>query len=133
MILKNTIKVCNMKKESHGSHPLIDEIKYSIKGSTLLHAIIDCGAILAGINLKQFSQSVLNILPVEDFGGVLFYDGTDSLDWVVLERSGRCLPKDISPIQEVDSFVIFDEPRCRGTDLKLRSNAVALLTLAPNL
>jgi hypothetical protein len=54
-------------------------------------------------------------------------------NWVILERSGRLLQKDISPIKESETFVIFDEPRCRGTDLKLRSDAIGLLTLAPKL
>ena len=50
-----------------------------------------------------------------------------------MERSGRLLQKDISPIKESETFVIFDEPCCRGTDLKLRSDAIGLLTLAPKL
>ena len=37
--------------------------------------------------------------------------------------------KDLSPLMERDTFALFDEPRCRGVDLKLRDDAVALLTL----
>lgn len=98
-----------------------------------MHAIIDCGALLAGTDLHKISTSILKFLPIKEFGGVLFYDAVNSHNWVILERSGRLLPKDISPITEEEAFVIFDEPRCRGTDLKLRPKAIALLTLAPKL
>jgi hypothetical protein len=37
--------------------------------------------------------------------------------------------KDLSPLMERDTFALFDEPRCRGVDLKLRDDAIALLTL----
>jgi hypothetical protein len=36
-------------------------------------------------------------------------------------------------LQEAECFVVFDDARCRGADLKLRRNALALLTLAPGL
>jgi hypothetical protein len=35
----------------------------------------------------------------------------------------------LSPIKEKDAFIYFDESHCRGSDMKLKSNAVALLTL----
>lgn len=44
---------------------------------------------------------------------------------------GRSLPRHTSPIAERDAFVIFDEARCRGADLKLQQQAMGLLTLAP--
>ena len=52
---------------------------------------------------------------------------------MVLERTGRCLRKDQSPLNEKDTFALFDEPRCRGVDLKLRPDAVALLTLGQHM
>ena len=97
----------------------------------VIHALIDCGALLAGIDLRDFSKRILDIA-VENFGGVLFFDATLH-EWVILERSGRLLQKDISPVKESETFAIFDEPRCRGTDLKLSPEARALLTLAPKL
>lgn len=134
MIIESTVEVVSFRNESDHLKSLIYAMKQgSTDLSTQIHAIIDCGAILAGSDLKDFSRVVLHLLPRDRFEGVLFYDGVTHHDWVILERSGRCLPKDISPVDEKDSFAIFDEPRCRGTDLKLRTDAVALLTLAPNM
>jgi hypothetical protein len=95
--------------------------------------MIDCGALLAGTELRDFSKRILDIAPVEYFGGVLFFEAAFSQEWVILERSGRLLQKDISPVKVSETFAIFDEPRCRGTDLKLSPDAIALLTLAPKL
>ena len=91
-----------------------------------MHALIDCGALLAGTDLLDFSKRILVFLPMDEFGGVLFFDGARSHEWIILERTGRLLQKDISPVKESKTFAIFDEPRCRGTDLKLRSDAIAL-------
>jgi len=48
---------------------------------------------------------------------------------MILELSGRCLPKEQSPVNERNAFALFDEPRCRGSDLKLQAKAVAVQTL----
>jgi hypothetical protein len=44
-------------------------------------------------------------------------------------RTGLHSPKEVSPIHERDSFVIFDEARSRGADMKLAPNAYAAITL----
>jgi hypothetical protein len=62
--------------------------------------------------------------------GVCYYDEQDRA-WMVLDLQGRRLRCEVSPIREAQAFAIFDEARCRGTDLKLRSDAVGLLTLGP--
>ncbi|KAL3804145.1 hypothetical protein HJC23_013664 [Cyclotella cryptica] len=129
-ITLNTLKVVQLVAETAPSNALMELIRKGIKRS--INAIIDCGALLAGVDLQETSKSILSLLPHGEFGGVLYYDSDKHHDWVVLEKSGRILPKDISPITEKNAFVIFDEPRCRGTDLKLQADAVALLTLAPN-
>ncbi|KAL7553023.1 hypothetical protein ACHAWF_016264 [Thalassiosira exigua] len=132
MMMNHTIGVRKLESDIRCQQSMISILTDGVNGSTV-HAIIDCGALLAGTDLGNISETILKILPIKEFGGVLFYDDEQSQDWVILERSGRLLPKDLSPVREKDTFAIFDEPRCRGTDLKLRSNAVALLTLAPKL
>lgn len=128
VIVANTVSVEQLSRDPSRSKSLIEILKKSP-----FHALIDCGALLAGVELADFSKQILSLLPPKDFGGVLYFDNAKHKDWVVLERSGRVLPKDISPVTEKDAFAIFDEPRCRGTDLKLRKDAVALLTLAPHI
>lgn len=146
MMLEHTVAVRQLGTEAPNSDLLINLIKEGITGSSqaaarrkkqptarLLHALIDCGALLAGTDLLDFSKRILVLLPMDEFDGVLFFDGARSHEWIILERTGRLLQKDISPVEESKTFAIFDEPRCRGTDLKLRSDTIALLTLAPKL
>ena len=133
-IMSNTLEVVQLTQQTKLSQSLMEVLRKGVDGTMQpMHAIIDCGALLAGTDLHEVAKNVLLILPHREFDGVLYYDNSELGDWVVLERSGRRLLKDISPITEKDAFAIFDEPRCRGTDLKLRADAVALLTLAPNI
>ena len=50
-----------------------------------------------------------------------------------MDRRGCIRPRHSSPIAEHQTFVIFDDARCRGADLKLRLDAVGLLTLGPDM
>eukprot|EP00979_Chaetoceros_neogracilis_P009353 scaffold2117_cov245-Chaetoceros_neogracile.AAC.1 len=96
-----------------------------------IDALIDCGALLAGISNRHVADHLATYhLPYSNSNlkGITFYDESTE-EWMVLERSRRCLPKNQSSLKDKDTFALFDEPRCRGVDLKLRSNAVAILTL----
>eukprot|EP00978_Attheya_sp_CCMP212_P011362 scaffold28040_cov54-Attheya_sp.AAC.6 len=53
----------------------------------------------------------------------------EPVEWKILEHSGRILPKAVSPVLDHNAFAIFDEPRCRGSDLKLSNDAIAIITL----
>jgi len=62
----------------------------------------------------------------------VYYD-VDRKEWTVLSQSGRSWSHISSPIHERDAFVYFDESRCRGTDMKLKADAVAFLTAGPGM
>jgi hypothetical protein len=66
------------------------------------------------------------------YQGVCYFD-SGSREWTICDSLGRSLPRQASPVAERDAFVIFDEARCRGADLKLKQQAVGLLTLAPGM
>jgi hypothetical protein len=134
MMMEHTVAVRQLGTEAPNSDLLVSLIKEGIAGSMqMMHALIDCGALLAGTDLLDSSKRILVLLPMETFGRVLFFDGARSHEWIILERIGKLLQKDISPVRKSETFAIFDEPRCRGTDLKLRSDTIALLTIAPKL
>jgi hypothetical protein len=66
------------------------------------------------------------------YQGVCYVDSA-SCEWTICDSLGRSLPRQASAVAERDAFVIFDEARCRGADLKLTQQAVGLLTLAPGM
>lgn len=102
-----------------------------------LHALIDCGALTVGASGREIAEYLLywtaqQECSTEVFQGVLFFDA-DAKQWMILDRTGRCLGKDTSPIQERNCFAYFDEARSRGTDLKLKQDAIALVTIGPKM
>eukprot|EP00198_Chlamydomonas_reinhardtii_P008814 XP_001698151.1 predicted protein [Chlamydomonas reinhardtii] len=99
------------------------------------HAVLDCGALMAGTSNRRAAEYLLagprlQRLQQLRFRGVTYFDEA-ARGWVVLEHTGRCLPRASSPLQEHETFVLYDEARCRGADLKLQRSAVGLLTLGP--
>ncbi|KAG2496538.1 hypothetical protein HYH03_005361 [Edaphochlamys debaryana] len=99
-------------------------------GGPELRAIIDCGALLAGASNRSAAAYLLRRLDPARFKGVTCFDERERA-WVVADALGRRWPLHASPIPAADTFAIFDDARCRGADLKLRLNAVGLLTLGP--
>eukprot|EP00798_Chlamydomonas_sp_ICE-L_P025429 gene25429-11089_t len=95
-------------------------------------ALIDCGAILADTSNRNAADYLLPKLDPTPFKGVVYFHTSFQL-WMALERRGRCQPLQSSPLAERDAFVIFDDARCRGADMILRSDAVGLLTIGPGM
>lgn len=50
---------------------------------------------------------------------------------MVKSKLGESYSLGSAPIQEKDAFTYFDESRCRGADMKLSSDARAVLTIGP--
>eukprot|EP00899_Mesostigma_viride_P019524 jgi/Mesvir1/27573/Mv07318-RA.1 len=108
------------------------------------HVLLDAGAFLVGVSNQEAAEYLLPSLPAsisgpatsgvrtEGFQGVGYYE-TAHHEWMVLDRSGWCVPLARSPMSPADIFFIFDESRCRGTDLKLRPDALALVTLSASM
>ena len=130
MILKKT-KSCEKIGSGLSKKMFLDYIKEHIN---CIHAIIDCGALLAGIENIEVAKHIIDFLPESHLKGICFFQkSTKGGQWMILERSGRLLAKNESPLVERDTFVLFDEARCRGTDMKLKSDAVAVLTIGPEI
>ena len=95
-------------------------------------AILDCGALLAGVPIQHAVKYLLNRLDRARFKGICYFDNSAG-SWMVSDVHGRCLPRHASSVMEHDTVTIFDEARCRGADLQLRLDAVGLLTLGPRI
>jgi hypothetical protein len=97
-------------------------------------AIIDAGACLVGTTARQAAKQLLNNVPTGRHDGVIFWEDSDvgRGEWHVLTRNGSDVigtPRRRSPLQDSQCFVIYGQAQCRGQDLRLRADAVALLTL----
>jgi Protein of unknown function (DUF3645)./Protein of unknown function (DUF3638). len=99
------------------------------KKGRIAHALIDAGAILAGICIRVFAQFLLTECFTDrrsELKGVTYFENDE---WKVMDLSGEIMSKNSSPLHERDTFVIFDEPRCRGVDMKLREDALAFISI----
>ena len=99
-------------------------------------AIIDPGALMVGASNLDVALHVLSKLPRTDnnsscdIKGVLFFNTTANVnDWQIRDAEGREWPRHSSPIKESECFVLFDESRCIGSDVKMKQDATCLLTL----
>ena len=135
VIIERT-KKCIELPEGVSHVSLLNFIKSSAEKQVQVDALIDAGALLAGRSNRDIAQTLIKEYLFREgspsLKGVTFFD-TDTGSWMILEQSSRCLPKDQSPLHERDTFTLFDEPRCRGVDLKLRPEAVAVLTLGQDM
>ena len=106
--------------------------------TTRANALIDAGASMAGMSnvdvacaiwekLRLLKKSIWDRHTVACKGVVYFEVSTDM--WMVLTLGGRTLSLGSSPVRESDCFVYYDESRCRGADMKLRPDAVAVVTI----
>lgn len=100
------------------------------------YALVDAGGTMAGVDNLEVAMSLLEeVVKAKEsegrFQGVTFFNtrGWRSR-WEVLDMDGVSRSKDASPIRECDTFAFFDDSRCRGADLKLRREAVAVITVS---
>jgi hypothetical protein len=92
-------------------------------------ALIDAGALLAGVSNAQIARYILSRLPEAcPYRGVVFFD-VNLRSWRIRARDGHEWSKSASPIPERACFALFDDLRCRRADLKLAHDTVAVVTV----
>ena len=105
-------------------------------GELAVDALIDVGGIMAGTTNKEVAEAMAALAvkqSIQKYHGIVFFE-TKRNQWFVLEIAyRRFLPLKSSSLNESECFVYFDESRCRGTDMKLRNDASALVTLEPRM
>ncbi len=137
LLTERTIS-CEELEEGRSCGVLLNFLKRSLQQGNRVDALIDCGALLAGTTIFSVAHYLLNECLLKEnsnLRGVTFFDKTmkPSGNWVIMDVSGRCTPKDQAPLSEAETFAIYDEPRCRGVDLKLDKDAIAIVTLGKNM
>ena len=106
-------------------------IELTRNDATVVSALIDSGALMTGAKSnKDVAVYLATNLNPQRFKGVVYFDCDQ---WWVRDGIGRQWSKFSSPIQEHEAFVYFDESRCRGADMKLKLDSVAVLTLGPKM
>jgi hypothetical protein len=123
IIKKSQYCPIEMKEDENKLDKLIDFINYN-----KIDCLIDVGALFVDFRLKneEFIDYLLKNL--KHYDGVVYFDNewkykNKEYTWSLIN----------SPKKEKDSFVFFDQRRCRGADLILKSNAKGVITTSQNL
>ncbi|KAI9339555.1 hypothetical protein DFJ73DRAFT_948089 [Zopfochytrium polystomum] len=98
------------------------------------NALIDAGSLLAGTDNEGLARFIVKdeTFPSK-FRGVCYFDVSKQC-WMILNKETlESSQKEVSSIPERDTFVLFDDARTRGADMKLPHDAVAVLTLGPGI
>ena len=124
---KSTVTCLEQEKD-------IAEAVLSVAVSSKCSALIDVGALMAGLSNKEVAERVCILLKTagSKLKGAVFFDNSKNA-WSFRSDTGRVWHLDSSPVQEQEAFVYFDESRCRGADMKLSPDAVAALTIGPGI
>ena len=102
-------------------------------GGPNIHCLIDVGGLMAGVSPKEVAIELAEIISHDEFRGVVYFD-TLSERWNVLQFKNQIHESlQTASLRENECFVYYDESRCRGSDLKLKPDACALVTLEPSL
>jgi hypothetical protein len=124
LILQNQEMVCLRSNQTQD-----DVLKLVIENG--IHAIIDAGAIMAGLSSKDVADRLMGLIVSHKskFKGVVYFD-RDVDNWVIKGKDGRSWHRGSSPITEAEAIVYYDERRCRGSDMKLPSSASAYISIS---
>ncbi|KAH9126266.1 hypothetical protein AeMF1_003292 [Aphanomyces euteiches] len=97
-------------------------------------ALLDTGSLLTGVSNSEIVAYIASNNGLEGKHlGIVYFD-TSRRQWMVLTRqTQQTFQLNASPIKERNCFVLFDDARSRGADMRLRIDAVAAITLGPKL
>jgi hypothetical protein len=119
---------------SISSHPGVDieSVLADMAFEKDVDALIDAGALLNNHPIEKAADVFLAKLchSQSRFKGVVYYSAK-KVCWCIKDMKQRETSLSSSPISECDAFVIYDQSRCRGADMKLRPNAKAFLSIGP--
>ena len=107
-----------------GFPPLASQVLAAALGAEGVVGIVDVGGLLAGVDLGTAAKVLLACEEVCRRPVAFFDDG-----WKVAEPHGGVGPKAASTWRDDELFVIYDEARTRGSDMKLAPTAQVVVTL----
>eukprot|EP00590_Aulacoseira_subarctica_P001536 CAMPEP_0172420326 /NCGR_PEP_ID=MMETSP1064-20121228/6710_1 /TAXON_ID=202472 /ORGANISM="Aulacoseira subarctica , Strain CCAP 1002/5" /LENGTH=2877 /DNA_ID=CAMNT_0013160247 /DNA_START=12 /DNA_END=8645 /DNA_ORIENTATION=- len=129
-LLLNNATYCRVP-ESRSDETFEDALaRFTIESN--VDAFIDVGALLSKLPVEEAAVVFLRafVKSQSRFKGVVYYS-SKKCNWRLIDTKYRETSLITSPIRECDAFVIFDQSRCRGADLKLKSDAKAFLSIGP--
>jgi hypothetical protein len=129
LMLDNTIDALEIKENDEDLWKRFCETVLERKTG----CIIDAGAILAG---KSLEKEIVPWISNHPLFKKLYFKGISYCNegvWKVYDTTTHSTIARETSIPEHETFVIFDEARTRGADIKMKTETVASLSLGPNM
>eukprot|EP00927_Polykrikos_kofoidii_P086643 TRINITY_DN9772_c0_g1_i1.p1 TRINITY_DN9772_c0_g1~~TRINITY_DN9772_c0_g1_i1.p1 ORF type:complete len:1878 (+),score=199.27 TRINITY_DN9772_c0_g1_i1:778-5634(+) len=97
--------------------------------------LIDCGGYMAGASNREVAEYALEISNKNRGGGnqlqgAIYFDN-DLHGWAIVDERGVTCLAEFCSIAVKDCFAFFDESHTRGADLRLKADALAVVTVGP--
>ena len=128
MLLQNTLDVIDIDESDAPQWSRFLESSLQLRNKQL-GCVIDAGALLVGKELREIVEWVANHEQFpHQFRGISFCDENV---WKVYDLNSREFIEKGTSIPDHETFVIFDECRTRGADMKMNADVVAALSLSP--
>jgi len=97
-----------------------------------IHALIDTGALITGMDNEQVAHYLLEYLPASRFEGVVYLDRSDRK--MFLQRSsGKSLLLSQCGVDPSRRFTFYDQVHTTGMDIKQTPDAVAVVTVGKDM
>jgi hypothetical protein len=97
-----------------------------------VHALIDTGALITGMDNAEVAAFLLQHLPEDRFEGVVYLDASDRQQ-VLLRATRRAVPLAVCGLPPSRRFTFYDQVHTTGMDIKQAPSARAVLTLGKDM
>jgi hypothetical protein len=97
-----------------------------------VHALIDTGALITGMDNAEVAAFLLQHLPEDRFEGVVYLDERDRQQ-VLLRATRRAVPLAVCGLPPSRRFTFYDQVHTTGMDIKQAPSARAVLTLGKDM
>jgi hypothetical protein len=115
-------------KTAWTARSLLDDVATA---SPPVHALIDTGALITGLDNAEAAAYLLSRLPAA-MEGVVYLDRNDQ-QMILLRASGRAMPLSQCGLAPARRFTFYDQVHTTGMDIKQAPNARAVLTIGKDM
>ncbi|CAK9107070.1 Calmodulin [Durusdinium trenchii] len=128
-VLSSDQVVSLQRKEEWTAKSLLRDVATS---TPPIHALIDTGALITGMDNEQVARYLLEFLPTSRFEGVVYLDRADRK--MFLQRSsGKSLHLSQCGVDPSRRFTFYDQVHTTGMDIKQSPDARAVVTIGKDM
>mmetsp|Transcript_34135 Transcript_34135/g.89813 ORF Transcript_34135/g.89813 Transcript_34135/m.89813 type:complete len:1087 (-) Transcript_34135:500-3760(-) len=131
-VLTDPTIVTSELKPDWTAQSLLRDIASAGDSGQPVHALIDTGALITGMDNLAVAQFLLQLLPASTFDGVVYLDAQDR-QMILLRSSGRSAALSQIGLPPERRFTFYDQVHTTGMDIKQGPSARAVVTIGKDM